>query len=207
MCTRTHLVIFKCCTFRTQTPMRTVGDWTGTKLQALVDDVLPSRKVPESDARSVGGCSYKYHFCRDKHVFVTTNICLPWQNFCSDYIMLVVTKYFCHDKMFVVTNICHDKHVFVATFFLLRHYFFWSRQAYFSHDNTFYWNKHIICKDFCDDKTHVLQRQTCICHDKCFVTTKLCLSWQIFVVTKVLSWQKCRILVATKDKHMSWQKW
>ena len=124
MCARTHLVIFKCCTFRTQTPMRTVGDWTGTKLQALVDDVLPSRKVPESDARSVGGCSYKYHFCRDKHVFVTTNICLPWQNFCSDYIMLVVTKYFCHDKMFVVTNICHDQTCVCCDIFVVATLFF-----------------------------------------------------------------------------------
>ena len=57
----------------------------------------------------MGGSCHKYHFCRDKHVFVTTK-----HVFCRD------KKYACRDKTFVPTKLClsrqiFDKHLFVAT--------------------------------------------------------------------------------------------
>ena len=54
----------------------------------------------------IGGSCHKYHFCCDKHMFVTclsckaggqnvsfviTKVCLSWQNFCHNKIV-------CHDK-------------------------------------------------------------------------------------------------------------
>ena len=87
----------------------------------------------------IGESCYKYHFCRDKHVFVATK-----HVFCRNRSMLVVKKllsqqtYFCHDKTFVATNICHDKH-FVATKVLLR-------QAYFCcNKHMFVTTKHNFC--------------------------------------------------------------
>ena len=154
---------------------------------------IQGRGCRESDVRSVGGSGYKYHFCRNKHVFVTTNVCLPRQNFCCNKIMLVVTKYFCHDKTFVVTNICHDKHGFVVTifFFFLGIFFFF---FFFGRDkHTFLVTKHMFCSDklvFVMTKKK-LSQQNYVCRDK----------YLSFVTTKI-----CRILVATKDKHLSRQK-
>ena len=49
----------------------------------------------------------------------------------------------------------------------------------------------------CRDKTRLLSRQKYACHDKTFVATKLCLSRQIFVTTKVFCRDK-HTFVATK---------
>ena len=64
----------------------------------------------------IDGSCHKYHFCRDKHVFAATKLCLPRQNLCRDKIMFLATNtcLFCRDKiMFGVTN------MFVATSILL----------------------------------------------------------------------------------------
>ena len=51
---------------------------------------------------SLAGAATSIIFVATKHVFR------------HDKSMFVATKYFCHDKTFVATNICCDKH-FVAT--------------------------------------------------------------------------------------------
>ena len=69
----------------------------------------------------IGRSCHKYHFCCDKHVFVTTNICC--------------------DRSFVKTNIfCCDKHNFVMTKV-------WSRQAYFYLDKRHVLTKEKFCRD------------------------------------------------------------
>ena len=40
-----------------------LGVWRNSKLQALVYDIIPSRKVPESDARSVLKGLGQYGWC------------------------------------------------------------------------------------------------------------------------------------------------
>ena len=40
--------------------------------------------------KAVAGSCHKYHFCRDKHVFVATKACLQRRNFCRDKIIFVV---------------------------------------------------------------------------------------------------------------------
>ena len=66
-------------------------------------------------------------------------------------------------------------------------------------------NKHV-----CRDKTRLLLRQKYACHDKRFVVTKLCLSWQnIFVATKVSLWTNiCRdkrcVLSQQTRVHWPW---
>ena len=48
------------------------------------------------------GAATSVIFCRDKHVFVATKVCLPRQNFCCDEIMFVGKEnYVCReDKTF-----------------------------------------------------------------------------------------------------------
>ena len=120
----------------------------------------------------VGGSCHKYHFCCDKHMFVTTK----------------QEKYACRDKSFdkhtfvaikyVVTNICRNKDNLVAIKLL-------SWQACFCHD-----------KYVCHDKTHRLWQQKYACCNETFVVTKLYLSQQQncrdkgFVVTNLLLWDK-----------------
>jgi len=106
-------------------------------------------------------------------IFVTTNV-----------FVFVMTKYFCHDKTFVVTNICRDKPMFVVTKVL-------SQQAY-----------------FCRNTSLLLLRQTHVCCDKSKLVATKPLLWQNYV-DRLLSWQK----YVCHDKHfccdkrrvLSWQ--
>ena len=109
--------------------------------------------------------SRQAYFCRDKHVLVVTKHILSWQKYAF--------ASFCHDKSFVTTNICSNKHNFVTTKLL-------SRQAHFCRDkHVFVATKHI----FCHNKSMLVTTK--------LVTTNTCLvSRQIFVATKVWSWQK-----------------
>ena len=114
--------------------------------------------------------------------FVTTKLCLLWQNFCHDKIMSVATQllsqqtHVCHDKSFVSTSIwthvCHNKIMFVTT--------------------------NICCDKFCRDK-NILSRQTIVfttkllsqqayfyCDKRCFVATNTCLLRQISATTKMI---------------------
>ena len=52
----------------------------------------------------IGGSCHKYHFCRDKHVFVATNMCLIGQN--TSFVATTVLSrqaYFCRDKRRVLS--------------------------------------------------------------------------------------------------------
>ena len=67
----------------------------------------------------IGGSCHKYHFCRDKYVFVMTNTCFSWQN-----TSFVATKVCLSRQNFGVTNIifsrkmfCHDKLAFAVTLY------------------------------------------------------------------------------------------
>ena len=93
----------------------------------------------------IGESCHKYNFCHNKTSFVTTKICLSWQN------VFVATR---------VTNICRNKRNFVRTnmcllCFVMTKVLSW--QAY-----------------FCHDKRYVLS-MTCVCHNKTFVMTKIIL--------------------------------
>ena len=81
--------------------------------------------VTRQDKSITGGNCHKYHF-------VVTNTCF----FCCDKSKLAVTKYFCHDKSFVMKNICCDKHMFVVT--KLCHdkhtFFLWQKMCFLSQD-------------------------------------------------------------------------
>ena len=107
-------------------------------------------------------CCNKTHLLSWKSMFATTNVFLLQKNFCHDKYLLrqthVMTKTFCYcDKHFVITKLL-------------------SRQAYFCHD------KRCVC---CDKNMSVTTKillswqktcfvmQTCACHDKTFVTTKM----------------------------------
>ena len=122
-------------------------------------------------------------FCRDKSVLVTSFVTKNFHNknscykSCHDKYLLRPT-WFCHNKMFVMTNIlllqqthvCHDKiccdkHKFVAT---------------------------NICCDKCFVATNIilswhflLLQQAYFCRNK-----RRVLSWHMFVVTKLLLQQK-----------------
>ena len=125
----------------------------------------------------IGGSCHKYNFCRDKRRVLSQpkyDACRDYKTFvATDKHNFVATKYFCHDQTFVATNICRDtKHVFVVTIFVVT-------------SILLLWQK--MC--FGATKT-CLSRQKWACRDKSFVVTKLCLLLQIFVVTKLLSWQK-----------------
>ena len=124
---------------------------------------------------------------------------LSWQKFClcCDKSMLVVTKVlswqnYVYRNKICQQNLCHDKYLLQQTIL--------SHQAYFFHD------KH---------KTCLLSGQKYACHDKTFVVTNTCLSWQIFVRTKlvttniILSWQKFFLAtnVFVMTECLSPQKW
>ena len=66
--------------------------------------------------------------CRDKHIFVATNVLSRQVYFCRDKHVFVATKHvFCRDKSMLVARkpsspqicVCHGKHTFVATKIIL----------------------------------------------------------------------------------------
>ena len=148
-------------------------------------------------------------FCRNKHMFVTKDMCLSWQ--CTSFVMTKVCLFhqnFCCDKMiFVMTN------VFVMTKVVSQQAYFCHSKRYFCHDkhnnksmlvmtNLLSWQNYVCCGKhlswqkyfvvtifFCNrsfvmtyffcNKRCVLSWQTCVCCDK-----------HMFATTKLLSWQK-----------------
>ena len=117
----------------------------------------------------------------------TSIICVAMKVLLQQNTSFVAKKYVCHDKRvfvakktFVMTNICCDTHVMTKTFCYCDKHFvitkLLSRQAYFCHD------KRCVC---CDKNMSVTTKillswqktcfvmQTCACHDKTFVTTKM----------------------------------
>ena len=90
---------------------------------------------------------YVYHWW-----VVATKVCLSWQKFYREKIMVVATKYFCHNKhtivvtnsgktYFVMTKVCllrqkfcHDKHVFLWQKFCLDKHTFVPTKDVFCHD-------------------------------------------------------------------------
>ena len=131
---------------------------------------------------------WRRNFCRDKIMFVVTNMCLSWQNFCCNNICL--NKQFCHDKhTFVTTNTCLSRQniSFVSTKSCL------SRQVFVVTE--------VLLRQNIFVATKVLWWQAYFCHDKrCVLLWQTHLSWQmtrcVFVTAKI-------ILVAApaNDKH------
>ena len=91
----------------------------------------------------LGRTCHKYHFCRNKVLFVTTK------------------QVFCHDqkkKLLSRQNyVCRVKHIFVTTKLLL--------QQIFVATNIIL-SQQKFCRIFCRDKTHLLLWQKYACHDK-----------------------------------------
>ena len=117
---------------------------------------------------------HKYHFCRDKHMVVTTKHLLLWQKYaccdiCCDKIFLMRLKSCCNKYLLRQTHVCCNKHVFVTT------------------KDVFCCHKHV----FVVTKVS-LSPEACVCHNKGFVMTKICLLWQNFCSDK-------HTFVATKD--------
>ena len=59
-----------------------------------------------------GGSCHKYHFCRDRHVFVATNICLDKNIWSRQTKVLSRQAYFCRYRRCVLsrqTRVCRDK--------------------------------------------------------------------------------------------------
>ena len=84
----------------------------------------------------IGESCHKYRFCRNKHVFIATN-------------MFVVTKrVFCHNKnMLVTTNICHDKR-FVAHIILLQERFGRGKHTFVATKDVFFVTNTCVCLIF-----------------------------------------------------------
>ena len=68
--------------------------------------VCSCEKTAVYPEHTIGGSRHKYHFCREKHVFVATKVCLPRQNLCRHkFIFFVSTKKtFCRDKSKLVAT-------------------------------------------------------------------------------------------------------
>ena len=104
-----------------------------------------------------------------------------WHIFCSDKSMLAMTKLvvtklcLSQQNIFVATNICHDKHVFVTTKALSQQMMCFTCLS---------WQKYVCC-------------------DKTFVTTELCLSQQIFVMTKLFVMTTNIILLPQNFGHIT----
>ena len=103
------------------------------------------RRCLSADRRLVGFCPitggscHKYHFCRDKHVFIATK-----------HAVFVATKlYLSRQIIFVSTNPLTLSHTFVAT------------------KDVFYRDKIVLSRQayFCRDKRRVLSSQN-VCRDK-----------------------------------------
>ena len=99
--------------------------------------------------------------CCNERMFVTTKVCLPWQNY-------ICREIFFHDKLSSQTYFCQDKHKskLVATkLCLLQKY--WLRQK-FCHDKNMFVMTSI-------QKTCSVTTNTYLCHNKTFVLTKMIL--------------------------------
>ena len=161
-------------------------------------------------------------------IFVAPNTCLSQQNMSfASYdktCHLLWQKYACHNKTFVVTNIflsqqntsfvttkhvnCYEKSMLVTTKLLL-----W--QTYFVATNIFCCKKSFVAtsmilswKKFCCDKLTFVTANMCLLwQNTSFVVTNV--SWQIFVETKVFSWQTrfccVKSFVAASITNVSWQ--
>ena len=92
---------------------------------SLYTTCLGARELPACQpcSLSLAGAATSVIFVMTKKKFMT-KICSPQQNFRHNKIMFVVTKCFCFNTTFVMTNICtclsrqffcRDKHAFVAT--------------------------------------------------------------------------------------------
>ena len=144
----------------------------------------------------IGGSCHKYNFCHDqkffcdKHIFVVTkhifyrdkSMIVMTKLFCCNKHNFVTTKllsqaYFCHDKR----PFCDDKHVFVMTKVCL------SWQIVFVATNICR-DKHNFAANFFPPTSIFLsQKKEVFCCDKhAFVAANTCLSWQSFVVTKMI---------------------
>ena len=107
-----------------------------------------------------GRSCHKYHFCHDKHMFVTTNMCSSQQNtsfvttkVCLSRKLLLRQNYVCRDKYLSWQQIltkdvfCQDKHVFLS-------------QQNFCQDKIYFCpNKYLLWQKLCQDK-NILSQQT-----------------------------------------------
>jgi len=84
-------------------------------------------------------------FWRDKSMLVAKKL----------LIMFVTTKYFCHNKTFVVTNICRDNRVYCDNTFVSTSLFL-SRQAYFCATNNVFVATKVTKAQFCHDKIIII---------------------------------------------------
>ena len=140
----------------------------------------------------VDGSRHKYHFCRDKHVFVaptkkqnknTTTKNTTKTRLLSRQKVFIATKvlsrqaYFCHDKKtcFVVESTClsRQKHAcrhktFVKIMFVAINQTIFSRKNVF-HRHTLVATKKVLCRD----KKRVMPRQTRVCRDDIFAATEM----------------------------------
>ena len=123
-------------------------------------------------------CLSWQNFCCKKHIFVATNTVLSRQNFCCDKLIFIVTN-MCsswQNRSFVATklcllqqNCCHDRHMFVAENIC--------RDKCFVATKIFCHDKHNFVTTkayFFRDKRHVLLRQTCLLRQN-FVATEMVL--------------------------------
>ena len=124
--------------------------------------------------------------CRDKHMFLVTNVCLSWQS-----MSFVVTKvhvfvetkllswqtYFCHAKRCVLswqTCVCHDRSMLVV------------RICCCCCDKSFLVTRIFCCDNFIFFASKLLSWQAYFCRDK----DVFCHNKYVSVMTKCLSRQK-----------------
>ena len=106
----------------------------------------------------IGGSCHKYHFCRDRHVFVVTNIILSRHKFCRDKhtFMFVATSILllCLSRQAYFCYVCRDRYL--------------SRRMFYC-DKMFLWRQ-----KFCHDKYDFVATKDLFCRDKhCLVATKM----------------------------------
>ena len=114
-------------------------------------------------------------------IFVMTNVCLLSRQVCDIFVMTKLLS----QQIFVMTNIillwqnfCHDKYMFVAA------------KRVFCHHKSLY--KQCVCssKTCCHEKSMlVVTKKNNVATTKMSQQTHVW-SWQIFVTTNILSWQK-----------------
>ena len=83
-------------------PLDLVSEWWQSFLFQII---LTCSKIISlvGDATSIILVTTKHIFCHNESMLAV------------NLFFFLFSKYFCHDKTFVMTNICHDKHVFVVT--------------------------------------------------------------------------------------------
>ena len=121
---------------------------------------------------------------------VTTQVVYHWRE-------LPQVSFLLWQIMFVTTNltrVCHNKS-FVTTSILL-----WWQKMCFVMTNMFVMTKVSLSQHKTFVATTKMFAATNICHNKSFVVTKICLSWQKYCHHKHTS-------VATKDMFLLQQKW